>query len=177
MNPIILARLRLLIVTLWVGSLWTIGYLAAPTLFATLTDRVLAGSIAGSLFRVEAWLSLFCAGALIVLQVFAVRDQPLRLRLRLHQAWLALVLGMLLCTLIGYFAIQPLMAGLRSLAGPDGVMAADIKARFGMLHGLASAIYLFQSLLAALLMFRTGLVGEGVSNKNIDTKDIDSTSS
>ena len=102
--------------------------------------------------------------ALIVLQVLGVRDQPLMLRLRMHQTWLLLVLGMLLCTLIGYFAIQPLMAGLRSLAGPDGVMAADIKARFGMLHGLASAIYLFQSLLAALLMFRTGLV--------IDTKEM-----
>ncbi|MCE2832533.1 MAG: DUF4149 domain-containing protein, partial [Oxalobacteraceae bacterium] len=51
----ILPGVRVLLVTFWVGSLWTVGYLAAPTLFATLPDRALAGSIAGSLFRVEAW--------------------------------------------------------------------------------------------------------------------------
>ncbi|HEX7634207.1 MAG TPA: DUF4149 domain-containing protein, partial [Noviherbaspirillum sp.] len=52
------ARARLLIATLWVGSLWTVGYLVAPTLFATLSDRALAGMIAGSIFRLEAWLSV-----------------------------------------------------------------------------------------------------------------------
>jgi hypothetical protein len=31
--------------------LWAVGYLAAPTLFATLSDRVLAGTIAASLFK------------------------------------------------------------------------------------------------------------------------------
>ncbi|MGH8809748.1 MAG: DUF4149 domain-containing protein, partial [Noviherbaspirillum sp.] len=48
----LVARARLLIATLWVGSLWAVGYLVAPTLFATLPDSVLAGTIAGRLFRV-----------------------------------------------------------------------------------------------------------------------------
>jgi hypothetical protein len=91
----------------------------------------------------------------------------LRQHLRQQQAWLALVLGMLLCTLVGYFGIQPLMAGLRASLGPDGLMTEDVKARFGMLHGLASAIYLFQSLLAALLMFRTGLVNDADLNQEV----------
>ena len=61
-----LSRLRLLVATLWAGSLWTIGFIVAPTLFGTLSDRVLAGNIAGSMFRAEAWLSIACALVLLV---------------------------------------------------------------------------------------------------------------
>ncbi|MDP9109581.1 MAG: DUF4149 domain-containing protein, partial [Pseudomonadota bacterium] len=42
-----------LLVVLWTGSLWTIGYLVAPTLFLTLPDSMLAGTIAARMFRVE----------------------------------------------------------------------------------------------------------------------------
>ena len=47
-----------LLATVWCGSLWTIGYIVAPTLFAMLEDRQLAGSIAGRLFHAEAWIGL-----------------------------------------------------------------------------------------------------------------------
>ena len=67
-----LSRLRILVATLWAGSLWTIGFVVAPTLFATLSDRVLAGNIAGSLFRVEAWLSIACAVLLLAYLVYAL---------------------------------------------------------------------------------------------------------
>lgn len=144
------ARARLLIATLWVGSLWTIGYLVAPTLFATLTDKVLAGTIAGQLFRIEAWLSVFCALALIALTRFAANDENSKARIYLQ--WLAM--GMLTCTLIGYFGLQPFMAALREAAGPGGVMASEAKMRFGILHGISSAFYLVQSLLGAALMLK-----------------------
>ncbi len=62
-----LNRVRLLVATLWAGSLWTIGFIVAPTLFGTLSDRVLAGNIAGSMFRAEAWLSIACALVLLAL--------------------------------------------------------------------------------------------------------------
>ena len=139
---------RVLIITLWAGSIWTVGYLAAPTLFATLTDRVLAGTIAGSMFRIEAWLSLACAALLYVL--FAM-EQPTPGR-RVCQR---LVLAMVLCVLIGYFGIQPLMAGLREAAGPAGVMEGAARTQFGLLHGAASLIYLLQSVLAAMLVLKS----------------------
>lgn len=142
------AKLRVLIATLWVGSIWAVGYLAAPTLFATLADRVLAGTIAGSLFRVEAWLSLACGVVLLALSGTLAGDAKARLAFR------AVVGGMVLCTLIGYFGLQPFMAALKDSAGPAGVMASDAKARFGMLHGVSSAIYLVQSLLGAVLVLR-----------------------
>ena len=141
----------LLIATLWTGSLWAIGYVVAPTLFSSLSDRVLAGTIAGSLFRVEAWLSLACALilALLILRLSsgtALQAQRRRL--------LQLVGGMALCTVVGYFGLQPFMAALRETAAATGGMQADARMQFGMLHGAASGIYLIQSLLGGWLMLR-----------------------
>jgi hypothetical protein len=62
-----LPRARILIATFWVGMLWTVGFVVAPTLFSTLSDRALAGTIAGGLFHMVAWLSLFSAAALAAL--------------------------------------------------------------------------------------------------------------
>lgn len=144
----LLSGLRLLLVTLWAGSLWAIGYLAAPTLFVTLPDRMLAGAIAGSLFRAEAWLALACGLLLLVLfyldRAFAQR-----------RACLLLVVAMLACLSVGYFGLQPLMAALKEAAAANGgVMDDAARSRFGMLHGVASVIYLAQSLLAAGLVLK-----------------------
>jgi len=139
-----------LIVTLWVGSLWTIGYLVAPTLFATLADRALAGTIAGSLFRVEAWLSICCGVILIALLMLSVNgDEPAQ-----RKTGLVLAAAMLACTLIGYFALHPFMAALRETAGPAGAMTSDARMQFGILHGVSSGIYLIQSLTGVALLFK-----------------------
>ena len=53
-------------VSLWVGGLWAVGYLAAPTLFYSLTDRMLAGMLAGKLFGHIAWVGLVCGGWLLM---------------------------------------------------------------------------------------------------------------
>jgi hypothetical protein len=140
------ARVRWLIAALWVGSLWTIGYLVAPTLFATLEDRALAGTIAGRLFRIEAWLSLACAGILLVLFF----KEKSKLEARELKICLILVSAMMLCTLIGYFGLQPFMAALREA----GLHTAEAKSRFGMLHGISSAIYLLQSGLGFALLLK-----------------------
>lgn len=143
-------RARLLLATLWVGSLWTIGYIVAPTLFASLGNSRLAGSIAGKLFRVEAWLSLACGAALYVLIRCSSADITPAARRQL--GWL--VVGMLACSLVGYFGLQPFMASLRETTGPDGAMEAVSRARFGVLHAVASALYLTQSLLGVALILK-----------------------
>jgi hypothetical protein len=140
-------RIQLLIVTLWVGSLWAVGYIVAPTLFITLTDRVLAGTIAGGLFRVEAWVSVACGVALLILRSACGIEQT-------DKRTLLLIGTMLACTLIGYFGLQPFMAALREVAGPGGVMASEAKTRFGILHGLSSGVYLMQSLIGAALVLK-----------------------
>ena len=71
----LLARTRLLVATLWAGSLWGVGYIAAPTLFAVVPDRVLAGTIAGSLFNTQAWVSIAC-GVLMLLLLWRPGPAP-----------------------------------------------------------------------------------------------------
>jgi hypothetical protein len=142
-------KLRLLTVTLWVGSLWTMAYLVAPVLFSTLPDRVLAGTIAGSLFRLEAWLTVACAAGLTMMQLL----WPVTAIARQKKIFMALVWGMLACTLIGYFGLQPMMAALR-LEAAGTVMQGAARTQFGILHGAAAGFYLLQSLLGMALVWR-----------------------
>lgn len=145
------ARARVLIATFWAGSLWTVGYLVAPTLFATLSDSMLAGTIAGKLFRIEAWISVVSSLALILL--VRVNSDDGSAKMRKHVTWLAS--GMLVCTLIGFFALQPFMSALRDAAAlAGGVMDPEAKTRFGLLHGASSTFYLVQSLLAIALVLK-----------------------
>jgi hypothetical protein len=131
-----LNRARLLITTAWVGSIWTIGYLVAPTLFKALADQALAGTIAGQLFMVEAWFSVVCS--VVLIGVFLAQ----------RKRFPRLIFGMLICTVFGYFALHPYMASLREL----GLSDPDVKWKFGALHGLSSGIYLMQSILGAMLV-------------------------
>jgi hypothetical protein len=142
-----LARARQLVLTLWAGSVWTVGYVAAPTLFATLPDRILAGTVAGSLFRSQAWLTMACAVLMLaLLQLARELDRGQRRRMQ------ALTVAMLACTLLSYFGLQPMIAAIRAAAGPGGIAASPEAARFGMLHGVASVVFLVQSLLAGWLV-------------------------
>lgn len=156
-------RIRLLISTLWVGSGWTIGYLVAPTLFLSLADPMQAGDIAGKLFRVQAWLTVVCAIALLALLTAARRDfehgrgsAQNRAQIR---AQMLLVSAMLGCTVVAYFGLQPFMALLRETAvmngGVRGPMTGAVKVQFGILHGVASLLYLLQSVLGGALVLRT----------------------
>lgn len=140
----------MLVATLWVGSLWTVGYLVAPILFSTVADKVVAGTIAGQLFRIEAWLSVACATVLIALVAFSnSRGSP-----KQRRALIAILSAMLVCTLVGYFGLQPLMAKLREAAGPGGVMDPDARTKFGILHGLSAAFFMIQSVLGVALILK-----------------------
>jgi hypothetical protein len=146
-----LARVRILVATLWAGSLWTIGFIVAPTLFGTLSDRVLAGNIAGSMFRAEAWLSIACALVLLALLQWGAGALELRRRRLLG----ALVLSMLVCALLSHFGISPLMADLKAQAqGASGIMDEAMRSRFGLLHGVSTLIFAVQSLLAGVLIWK-----------------------
>lgn len=136
----LVSKARLLAVTLWAGSLWTVGYLVAPTLFATLHDRVLAGTLAGSMLRSEAWLSM--ALAVVTAGLLAVSKDVTEQR---RKTLLIVVGAMLVCTLVNYFGLWPVMA--------DAKLAGD-RSTFGMLHGISMVVYLAQSLLAVFLVVK-----------------------
>lgn len=151
-----LSHARILIATFWVGALWTTGFIVAPTLFATLSDRALAGTVAGSLFRVVAWVSLSCAVLLFALLWQARRseqEKPAR-------CLFYIIAAMVCCVVIGYFVLQPYMAELRlalhSAANSvaDNAQLTEARKQFGILHAISAAIFFVQSLLGVLLIIK-----------------------
>jgi hypothetical protein len=153
-------RVFLLLTMIWVGSLLTIGYAAAPTLFAML-DRISAGAVAAQLFRIEAIVGVLCGVLLLALGNLLVRRGATAYR-RLR--WV--LAGMLICVLLGNFALQPFMNALRLAALAEGtdVGRSAYAARFGMLHGVSSVFYLIESLLGLVLIWRLP-AGDGVSTR------------
>jgi len=144
-------RIRLLIIGLWAGSLLTIGYLVAPTLFLILPDKKLAGTIAGALFRNEAYLTVFCSLVLIIFFLPTIeKDGSFRQR----KVFFYMVAAMLLCTVIGYFGIHPFFVTLKESSDFAGGMNSVNQTKFNLLHGLASALYFIQSILGVALLFQ-----------------------
>jgi hypothetical protein len=153
-------RLFVFILTLWVGTLVTIGYVVAPTLFATLTDRQVAGMVAGALFRIEGTISMVLGVALIVFANLLVKRGLQRYK---NIRWY--LLAMVVCAATTAFVLQPMMNALRVEALSQGfpVMLSPLAESFGRLHGFSSALYLLQSLIGLVLMWRlTKPVSEGL---------------
>lgn len=131
-----------ILLTLWVGGMWTVGYIVAPVLFKLL-EKQQAGMVAGQLFTVMSYIGLFCAVFLIMGQVipsFTVNNWRL---------WT--LLGMLLIVIIGQFVLQPMMAELKA-TGLEGEAAKQ----FGRLHGVASILFMINSI-AGLTLVISGL--------------------
>lgn len=142
--------LYLIIVTLWVGGLWAIGYLAAPVLFAGLGDRQLAGVVAGKLFALIGWIGLGAAACLLIFLFVRWGGQVFK------RAVFWLVILMALMTAASQFGIQPLMAQLKADALPREVMESVLRDRFAAWHGISSILYLVQSLLGLWLVVWSG---------------------
>jgi MFS family permease len=133
-------------VAVWVGSLLAIGYIAAPVLFAQLADRSLAGNLAGAMFTVMAWVGFVCGTYLILFLAFTKGWRAVKSLV----FWIVLL--MLGLTAVGYFGVQPIMVQLKADALPRYVMESALRDRFATLHGVASALYLAQSVLGIALV-------------------------
>jgi hypothetical protein len=129
---------------LWLGLVATLAAVAAPVLFAGL-ERVDAGRLAGNMFRIEAYAALGLAVAL-----FLIERRLAASRMRASQGSvlsvnLLLVLGALFCTVLGYFALQPMMEAAR---------AGQARLSFGALHGISSVMFALKGLLLLVLVWR-----------------------
>ncbi len=143
-------RLALLVTTLWAGSLWAIGYIAVPVLFAVLRDnKMMAGMLAGQMFTITAYVGLACACYLLLHYGRVFRLAAFR------QTVVRIIVILLVLNLVGQFGLQPLMADLKAQAFPADVMQSGQAARFGMLHGIAELLYAAQSLAAIALVLKT----------------------
>ena len=146
-------RLFILIAGVWVGSLFTVGYLVVPTIFANLQDRQVAGMIAAAIFQAEAYVSVLVCVALLLLANTLIKRKVDNYR---NTRWVVLVL--LLISALTCFGFIPYMNALRQEALLLGmpVMASTSASLFGRLHGISSGLFLIQSLLGLWMVWRLG---------------------
>ncbi|MEY3864020.1 MAG: hypothetical protein RLZZ472_216 [Pseudomonadota bacterium] len=144
-------RVFVFILTLWVGGIITVDYIVTPTLFATLSDSQVAGMVAGALFRVEGIISMILSVGLIVFANLLVKRGCGRYK---NIRWY--LLAMLICSVISAFVLEPMMDSLREEALSHGfpVMLSPLAQAFSRLHIFASIVYLLQSLIGLVLLWR-----------------------
>ena len=144
-------RVFIFILTLWVGGIITVDYIVTPTLFATLSDSQVAGMVAGALFRVEGIISMILSVGLIVFANLLVKRGCGRYK---NIRWY--LLAMLICSVISAFVLEPMMDSLREEALSHGfpVMLSPLAQAFSRLHIFASIVYLLQSLIGLVLLWR-----------------------
>jgi hypothetical protein len=137
-----LGRLGGWLAGVWAGLMAGVGVVAAPVLFTAL-PRAEAGRVAASLFSLEATIGL-CIGAVLAmigLQLGRFRsEQGTGSR---FGSELVLALAALLSIVLGYYALQPMMASAR--ASVPGTLS------FGALHAIASACFAVRLAIVAAL--------------------------
>jgi hypothetical protein len=134
-----------ILLALWVGALWGVGYLAVPVLFHELSDRMLAGALAGRMFTLVAYLGLGVGLALAFGELARYRWRPY------WRFWVLVV--MLVLVAVGEFWLQPMMAALKVGGLPEGSARA---VEFGRLHGISASLYLATSLAGLALVAASG---------------------
>jgi hypothetical protein len=126
------------LIALWIGGLWVVGFAVTPTLFAELPDTATAGSVAGALFTVMSRIGLLCASMLLLLGWLQRACHARR--------WQLLVIAiMMVLVVLGEYVLAPMISELRV----TGQVASP---RFGQLHGLASGVYLVNCVLGLVLL-------------------------
>ncbi len=140
-------KLALVVVTLWVGALWTIA-VVAYVLFDTLADKQLAAMLAVKLFSIVAYVGIASAFYLLVHRLLQSGTAALK------QGFFWAVLLMLLLTLAEHFGIQPILAELKNQAMLADVVQSVFADRFKTWHGVARIAYLLKCLLGLVLVLR-----------------------
>ena len=128
---------RQLVLALWAGVLASIGGLVAPTLFAILANRVVAGGLAAELFRRTTYLSIVLA---LILTALGRRGE----RGRFGQRQLAPLVPAVLLG-ISEWGIRPLLEAARAASGPVG-------RAFIAWHAVSSVVFVLATLVVVALL-------------------------
>ncbi|VAW88190.1 hypothetical protein MNBD_GAMMA16-951 [hydrothermal vent metagenome] len=141
-----------LFLTLWVGGVWAIGFIAVPSLFHILVDdKQMAGMLAGQMFKAIFVVSLVCCLALFISQC----SQAKQAVIKSWRAWL-IMLSIVIVT-VSFFYLQPSMAELKTIGLLEG---SEQQQQFKLLHSISSSLYLVMALIGL------SLVAFGIHAKN-----------
>ena len=128
-------RLAVFAAALWWGSLSVTGFLAVPTLFASLPTPALAGSVAARLFSAQGWVAVACGVLLLIVS----RSEDSRSGIHWRGGAVLFVLAGLLLALLSEFAVAP------------RIMARE---NLRLWHGLGTAMYVVQWLCAGVVLWK-----------------------
>ncbi|MBU6257313.1 MAG: DUF4149 domain-containing protein [Burkholderiales bacterium] len=137
-------RARRMLPGLWAGWQLCVALLATPPLFALLPVHD-AGRIAGRMLAQEAYTSLALGVILLVLERLAARRAAEAGQGSQFSAGIVLALATLLCTIAGWFVIEPMMADARAGHGPLS---------FGALHAISATFFGIKGLIVLALAWR-----------------------
>lgn len=135
------------LLTVWVGGMWTIGYLVAPVLFTMLDSRVIAGNIAGLLFSITSYVGLLCGVLLLALAINASGRQSVRQ----WRVWI--VSAMISLTVISQFVITPLMKDIKQARLAAKLVSPEMLERFQLLHGISTGLFMLTSLMGLVIVW------------------------
>ncbi|MFO1266514.1 MAG: DUF4149 domain-containing protein [Rubrivivax sp.] len=167
-------RLQRLLPAFWAGALVCIGAIATPAPFATLAVAD-AGRVVARVLANEAYASLLLGVAALLLERRAARlgaghgnrggsvDASGVSTASIFSAGMVLALGAIFCTVLGYFAIQPLMPAARAGQGTFS---------FAQLHAASTACFVVKVLLVLALAWRNAAAPSATAgNGGKDEKD------
>ena len=138
------SRLHRLLPALWAGLLLAIALVAAPSAFAVLPAHD-AGRVVARLFAIEAEASIALAVLLFLIERRRASDAAEAGRGSVVSTEMLLLLGTLVCTVAGYFAVLPLLEDARSGHG---------RWSFAALHGVSLGFYGLKTVLVLALAWR-----------------------
>lgn len=137
-------RLARLLPALWAGALLAIALIGTPAPFAFLAPAQ-AGRIAVRMLEQEAWLSLALALALFLVERRRAQAAARAGRGSILSPEMLLLLGVIFCTVAGFFGVRPLIDAARAGGGLFG---------FALLHLASVLLYTAKTVLVLALAWR-----------------------
>ena len=138
-------RLRRLLPGLWCGLLLAIALIATPAASGAL-ERTAFGAVARAIFAREAPASLLLGMLILMLERRAALERHRATGVSQFSAEMMLAIGALFCTVVGYYALEPLMEQARS--------GAATALTFMQVHAVSLAFFGAKGLLALALAWR-----------------------
>jgi uncharacterized membrane protein len=147
--------LMLLSLVVWIGGLIFFAFVLAPTVFAVLPTRQLAGNVVSRSLGILHWMAISCG---VVFAITSMIDshivngvaEPFALRN-------LLIYTMMILTLVGMFGIAPRMLALREQMNPIDAVSPDDARRveFNRLHVWSTRIESSVLVLGLALLYLT----------------------
>jgi len=135
------AGLEALLLTVWIGAMLFFSFAVAPTVFAVLPTRELAGQVVNSLIGKVEWIGLVCGPLLLLSQLCVWPKRESEAKARVLRV---VLLGLMTLLVVGSrFWVSAKMHALRAqLSGPiDDLAVTDpLRVDFNALHGISVSL-------------------------------------